>query len=118
LARVFVLPVIRREDCDAFKRDAGLVPTTTFERWTKLLESEAAEARRQGKTVVEAEINYTDFKLFCARTGENQTRRHFLNSPRIDPLGRPSPHDYRVLVGRPYSLGADLNVGSCMSGHA
>jgi hypothetical protein len=87
LAHVFVLPVIRREDFDTFKRDVGLNPTTTFDQWQKLFESEAAGARRQGRTVLETEINYTEFKQFCSNSGRKPTPQTLLEFAMHRPRG-------------------------------
>ena len=87
MAHVFVLPVIRREDYEAFKRDVGLNVTTTFDEWTKLLEGEAAEARRQGRTVVETEINYAEFKQHCGKIGRKPDPQTLLEFAMHRPLG-------------------------------
>jgi len=81
------LPVVRREDYDSFRRDVGLNLTTTFDQWTELLESEAAEARRQGRTVVETEINYTEFKEFCSKNGLKPDPQTILEFATHRPLG-------------------------------
>lgn len=87
MAQVFVLPVIRREDYDAFSRDVGLNLTTTFDQWTKLLISEAAEARQQGRTVIETEINYPEFKQFCDKNGRKPNPQTLLEFATHRPIG-------------------------------
>jgi hypothetical protein len=65
MPKVFVLPVIRREDYDAFRRDIGPKFSETFDEWTKLFADEVVEARRQGKNVMLAQINYAEFARYC-----------------------------------------------------
>jgi hypothetical protein len=45
MTKVFVIPVIRREDYDAFRRDAGSTLANTYDEWMKLLTKEVAQAR-------------------------------------------------------------------------
>lgn len=61
----YVIPVIRREDYAAFARDLNLDSEQTFDDWSQLWASELAEARRQGKAVVEVEIRYDEFARYC-----------------------------------------------------
>lgn len=65
MPKVIVLPAIRREDYDAFKRDIRLNHAETFDEWTRLFTSEVAEARRQGKTVIEVLVKYDEFTRYC-----------------------------------------------------
>jgi len=37
---VFIIPVIRREDYDAFRRDVGAKLANTYDEWAKLFEKE------------------------------------------------------------------------------
>lgn len=67
LTSVFVIPVICREDFASFARDLGLASKQTFEDWSKLLAGELAEARAQGKTIIEAEVRYAEFSEYCAK---------------------------------------------------
>ena len=69
MTRVFVVPVIRREDYDAFRRDIGQNLADTYDEWAKLFADELAEARRQGKTVIEAIVHYDEFLAFCVANG-------------------------------------------------
>jgi hypothetical protein len=65
MTKVFVLPVIRRQDYDAFRRNIGPNLADSYDEWAKLFANEVAEARRLGKTIVEAEINYEEFTRYC-----------------------------------------------------
>ena len=66
MTKVFVLPVIRRQDYDAFRRNIGPNLADSYDEWAKLFANEVAEARRLGKTIVEAEINYEEFIRYCS----------------------------------------------------
>ena len=70
MPEVFVLPVIRREDYDAFRRDVGPNLADSFDEWSKLLAKEVAEARLQGRNVVLAPINYEPFTRYCRAKGK------------------------------------------------
>ena len=87
MAKVFVLPVIRRQDYDAFRRDAGPNLVSPYDEWTKLFASEIAEARRLGKTVVEAEVNYDEFTKYCRATGKKPDPVSLLEFAMHRPLG-------------------------------
>ena len=87
MTKVFVLPVIRREDYDAFRRDVGPNLSNTYDEWAKLLANEVAEARRIGKTVVEAEVNYDEFTRYCRTTGKKPDPMVLLDFAMHRPLG-------------------------------
>jgi hypothetical protein len=70
MPKVFVLPVIRREDYDAFRRDVGPNLADSYDEWAKLCASEVAEARLQGRNVVLAPINYGEFTRYCDANGK------------------------------------------------
>ena len=70
MTKVFVIPVIRRNDYDAFRHDVGSTLANTYDEWVKLLTKEVAEARQSGKTVVEAEVNYDEFTAYCRANGK------------------------------------------------
>ena len=70
MPKVFVLPVISREDYDAFRRDVGLNLADTYDEWTRLLAGEVAEARLQGRNVILAPINYDEFTRYCHANGK------------------------------------------------
>jgi hypothetical protein len=70
MPKVFVLPVISREDYDAFRRDVGLNFADSCDEWAKLCASEVAEARLQGRNVVLAPINYEAFTQYCHANGK------------------------------------------------
>ena len=65
MPKVFVLPVIRREDYEAFRRDIRPNLAETFDEWTKLFANEIAEARRLGKNVILAQVNYDEYTRHC-----------------------------------------------------
>jgi hypothetical protein len=69
MAEIVVLPVIRSEDYAAFRRDVGPKLVGTYEEWAMLFASEVANARKQGKIVVETVINYEEFTRYCRRKG-------------------------------------------------
>jgi hypothetical protein len=46
MPKVFVLPVIRREDYDAFRHHVALNLASTYDQWAKLFADEIAEAIR------------------------------------------------------------------------
>jgi hypothetical protein len=79
VTKVFVVPVICREDYDAFRRDVGSTLANTYEEWVNLLSKEVAEARGSGKTVVEAKVNYDEFRRYCSTTGKKSN---------LQPIGR------------------------------
>jgi len=69
MPKIFVLPVIRREDYAAFRRDVGPALASTYEEWVSLFAKEVAAARGAGKTVVEIVVNYGDFERYCSTNG-------------------------------------------------
>jgi hypothetical protein len=69
MSLVYVLPVIRHEDYSAFRRDIGVSLADTYDEWARLFSTEVAEARRQGKTVIEAIVNYSEFTRYCRERG-------------------------------------------------
>jgi hypothetical protein len=87
MKKVFVIPVIRREDYDAFRRDVGSTLANTYDEWVRLLAKEVAEARRSGKTVVEAEVNYDEFRRYCSTTGKKPDPMVLLEFAAHRPLG-------------------------------
>ena len=70
MSEVFVLPVIRRQDYEAFRRDIGPKLAGSYDEWTKLVAAEIAQARLQGKTVVEADVDYSAFVRYCNAAGK------------------------------------------------
>ena len=87
MPKVFVLPVISREDYDAFRRDVGLNLADSFDDWSKLLAGEVAEARQQGRKVILAPINYDEFTRYCDANGkkpDSQTLLDFAISTKPD----------------------------------
>jgi hypothetical protein len=87
MTKVFVIPVIRREDYDAFRRDVGSTLAHTYDEWVKLLAKEVAEARKSGKTVVEADVNYDEFKRYCRTAGKKPDPLVLLEFAAHRPLG-------------------------------
>ena len=87
MTKVFVIPVIRREDFDAFRRDVGSTLANTYDEWVRLLAKEVAEARRNGKTVVEVEVNYDEFERYCRTTGKKPDPMVLLEFAAHRPLG-------------------------------
>lgn len=87
MTKVFVIPVIRREDYDAFRRDVGSTLANTYDEWMKLLAKEVAQARQSGKTVVEAEVNYDEFQRYCRTTGKTPNPMVLLEFAAHRPLG-------------------------------
>jgi hypothetical protein len=87
MAKLFVLPVIRRQDYDAFRRDVGPNLATSYDEWARLLANEVAEARRIGKTVVEAEVNYDEFTRYCRTSGKKADPMTLLEFAMHRPLG-------------------------------
>ena len=85
--KVFVLPVIRRQDYDAFRRDVGPNLANSYDEWTRLFAHEVAEARRIGKTVIEAEVNYDDFTRYCHANGKKPDPISLLEFAMHRPLG-------------------------------
>jgi hypothetical protein len=85
--KVFVLPVIRRQDYDAFRRDVGANLAKTYDEWVALFAGEVAEARRIGKTVIEAEVNYDDFTRYCRTNGKKPDPMSLLEFAMHRPLG-------------------------------
>ena len=87
MTKVFVIPVIRRNDYDAFRHDVGSTLANTYDEWVKLLAKEVAEARQSGKTVVEAEVNYDEFTAYCRATGKKPDPMVLLEFAAHRPLG-------------------------------
>jgi hypothetical protein len=87
MTKIFVIPVIRREDYEAFRRDVGSKLANTYDEWMQLLSNEVAEARRNGKTVVEAEVNYDEFRRYCGTTGKKPDPMVLLEFAAHRPLG-------------------------------
>jgi hypothetical protein len=87
VTKAFVIPIIRREDYDAFRRDVGSMLASTYDEWAKILSNEVAEARRSGKTVVEAEVNYDEFRRYCSMTGKKPDPMALLEFAAHRPLG-------------------------------
>ena len=69
MAKVIVVPVIRREDYNAFQRDVGPTLANSYDEWTALFSAEVDSARQQGKTVVETEVRYGEFIRYCIANG-------------------------------------------------
>ena len=86
MTKVFVIPVICREDYDAFRRDAGPNLADTYDEWEKLFAQEVAEARRLGNTVVETVINYDEFTRFCVMNGRRPDPQILANFARSKPI--------------------------------
>jgi hypothetical protein len=87
MPKVFVLPVIRREDYDAFRRDVGANLAATYDEWAKLFDREVAEARKSGKTVVEAAVDYDAFTRYCRDSGKKPDPQLLLQFAIQKPLG-------------------------------
>jgi hypothetical protein len=79
MPNVIVLPVIRREDYDAFRRDVGAKLAASYDLWAKLFAREVADARRQGKTIVEAQVNYDEFARYCRANGQTPNPQTLLD---------------------------------------
>jgi hypothetical protein len=88
MPNVFVLPVIRREDYAAFRRDVGTTLPSTHEEWIGLFAKEVAAARSEGKTVIETVVNYGDFVRYCHANGYRPDAMTLLDFAKIQkPLG-------------------------------
>ncbi|HEX4273330.1 MAG TPA: hypothetical protein VHZ32_18200 [Rhizomicrobium sp.] len=87
MAKVFVLPVIRREDYDAFRHDVGPNLANSYEEWARLFADEVAGARLAGKTVVEVPVEYTEFTRFCAANGKKPNPQTLLDFVAHRPRG-------------------------------
>jgi hypothetical protein len=86
MTKAFVIPVIRREDYDAFRRDAGMKLSDTYDEWARLCAKEIAEARRLGDTVIEAVVNYDEFVRYCATQGQKPDPQILLDFVRSKPI--------------------------------
>ena len=86
MTKAFVIPVIRREDYDAFRRDAGLKLSDSYDEWAKLFAKEIAEARRLGDTIIEAVVDYDEFTRHCATHGYKPDPQILLNFVRSKPI--------------------------------
>jgi hypothetical protein len=86
MANVFIIPVIRREDYDAFLRDVGPNLADTYDEWAKLFAKEVAEARRLGNTVIETVVNYDEFVRYCATYRQKPDPQILLNFVRSKPI--------------------------------
>jgi len=87
MAKIFVMPVICREDYDAFRRDVGSNLADTYDQWAKLFADEVADARRSGKTVIEVAINYSEFASYCHANGKKPDAQTLLNFAAHRPRG-------------------------------
>ena len=87
MGHLFVLPIIRPEDYNAFRRDIGHHIANTYEEWAKLVASEVAQARRDGKTVIERVIDYDDFIRYCRRNEKTPDAAVLLQFAAHKPLG-------------------------------
>jgi len=79
MPKVFVLPVIRHEDYDAFRRDVGLTLADTYDDWAKVFAGEISEARLHGKNVVLAPVNYDEFTQYCSANEKNPDPQSLLD---------------------------------------
>jgi hypothetical protein len=86
MGKLFVLPVIRPEDYTAFRRDIGHHIADTYEEWAKLVAGEVAQARQDGKTVIERVIDNDDFSDIVGGLGKLLMPQFYCNSPRTPPL--------------------------------
>lgn len=67
---IFTLPIIRREQYDAFRRDLGPDLADTYDEWAKLFADELGKAKRRGDSLVEIEIDYDQFIRYCRTEGQ------------------------------------------------
>jgi hypothetical protein len=87
VGQFFVLPVIRPEDYNAFRRDIGHHIANSYEEWAKLVAGEVAQARQDGKTVVERVVVYSDFTRYCVAMGRKPDAEILLQFAAHTPLG-------------------------------
>jgi hypothetical protein len=87
MGKLFVLPVIRPEDYNAFRRDIGPHIANTYEEWAKLVAGEVAQARHDGKTVIERVVYYDDFVRYCTAIGKMPDAGVLLQFAAHTPLG-------------------------------
>ena len=87
MPKIFVLPVIRREDYEAFRRDVGPNLANSYDEWTNIFSGEVAEARRLGKTVVEVPVEYNEFTRYCAANGKKPNPQTLLDFVAHRPRG-------------------------------
>jgi hypothetical protein len=87
MGQLFVLPIIRPEDYNAFKRDIGHHIANTYEEWAKLVAGEVAKARQDGKTVIERVVDYDDFVRYCRVVGKLPDAAVLLQFAAHTPLG-------------------------------
>ena len=86
MAKTFVIPIIRREDYDAFRNDARLKLSETYDQWSAVLAKEIAEAKRLGDTVIETVVNYDEFVRYCAAHGHKPDPQVLLNFVQSKPI--------------------------------
>jgi hypothetical protein len=87
MGKLFVLPVIRPEDYNAFRRDIGHHIANSYEEWAKLVAGEVAQARQDGKTVIERVVAYDDFLRYCGLLGKTPDAAVLLQFAAQTPLG-------------------------------
>lgn len=87
MGQLYVLPIIRPEDYNAFRRDMGYNIANTYEEWAKLVAVEVAKARQDGKTVIERVVAYDDFVRYCRGVGKIPDAAVLLHFAAHTPLG-------------------------------
>ena len=66
---IFHVPILRRDQYEAFRREVGPDLADTYDEWLKLIGDRRTEALRRGETLVEVEVNFDKFIEFCRTRG-------------------------------------------------
>lgn len=76
---IFTLPILHREDYDAFRRDVGPDLADTYDEWMEFFAEQRDEAVRRGETVIDVQINHHEFIRFCRASGAHPNLKLMLD---------------------------------------
>jgi hypothetical protein len=66
---IFTLPILHREDYDAFRRDLGADLADTYDKWMEFYAEQRDQAIKRGERVIDVQVNHHEFIRFCRSTG-------------------------------------------------
>jgi hypothetical protein len=69
MPKVFLLPILRPHQYDAFRREIGLDLANSYDEWAKLFADDLAKAQRRGDSTFEVEVDYDEFIRYCSAEG-------------------------------------------------
>jgi hypothetical protein len=74
----FAIPILRRNQYEAFRREVGSDLANTYDGWLEYLGDRRVEATKRGETMVEVEIDFDHFMMFCRTRGRNPNLKALL----------------------------------------